>query len=153
MGEMSSTSSSLDLFFLGLLLFLAREVTLLLSSGDAPRAGRLLHSPPISLSERGRETSPNYKLCTFQNYSKFLFVYLKKQTNQINCSDHALKMDDQQCSPGQLLSDHLYYKDTYLFSCDSVVLLVKEQEEGGKYVIVLDRTVMHPQGGIYMHSL
>ena len=59
---------------------------------------------------------------------------------------------DKECSrdlPHPLCTDHLYYNDTYLFSCESEVLLVMEQEESGKCVIILNKTVMHPQGGIY----
>lgn len=41
---------------------------------------------------------------------------------------------------------HLYYDDTYLFSCTAKVVSIYEGDDN-KTVIVLDQTVMHPQGG------
>ena len=47
-------------------------------------------------------------------------------------------------------TDHLYYRDTELYSNTAKVLDVREEEskDGRKLVVlVTDRTVMHPQGG------
>ena len=41
---------------------------------------------------------------------------------------------------------HLYYEDTEQFSCEAKVL-AEEQLENSDLCLVLDRTVMHPQGG------
>ena len=44
---------------------------------------------------------------------------------------------------------HLYYKDTYLFTNTAKVLSVSDADVDGKIrtTVVLDQTVMHPQGG------
>lgn len=44
---------------------------------------------------------------------------------------------------------HLYYDDTYQFSCRGNVLGIYETQVNGekRSVVVLDQTVMHPQGG------
>ncbi len=56
-----------------------------------------------------------------------------------------------------LATDHLYYSDTYLFSCSAKVLSQynTQYNEESLTVLVLDQTVMHPQGGRYMvmHSI
>ena len=51
---------------------------------------------------------------------------------------------------GDLKTVHLYYDDTEKFSCDSKVELLEEDIRNGKHTpsLVLDRTVMHPQGGL-----
>lgn len=43
----------------------------------------------------------------------------------------------------------LYFSDTYLFNCTGTVLAQYDTQHNGKTVkvIVLDQTVMHPQGG------
>lgn len=53
--------------------------------------------------------------------------------------------------PGEGLStEHLYFDDTELYSCTAHVTGQWETEMNGKTrtVLVLDRTVMHPQGGV-----
>ncbi|XP_062518385.1 alanine--tRNA ligase-like [Corticium candelabrum] len=51
-------------------------------------------------------------------------------------------------SSSSLQTEHLYYGDTYNFSCEAKVLLIKDVDlEQGTKVIVTDRTVLHPQGG------
>lgn len=51
--------------------------------------------------------------------------------------------------PEDLKTDHLYYEDTYDFSCEAKVLLVKDVDlEQRTKMIVTDRTVLHPQGGV-----
>ena len=48
---------------------------------------------------------------------------------------------------------HLYYEDTSLFTCEAKILLQEELEakDGEKHIsLILDRTVMHPQGGMSM---
>lgn len=50
----------------------------------------------------------------------------------------------------ELRTTHLYYDDTELFSCEARVLAQEELEgKGGEkqLCLILDRTVMHPQGG------
>ena len=47
---------------------------------------------------------------------------------------------------------HLYYGDTALFTCEAKILQQEELEpkdgvDGKQFCLVLDRTVMHPQGG------
>ena len=49
-----------------------------------------------------------------------------------------------------LKTDHLYYADTALFTCEAKVLRQEELEaarDGRQISLILDRTVMHPQGG------
>lgn len=46
-----------------------------------------------------------------------------------------------------LVTKHLYYNDTELFSCTGRVIAQYAASQEGREVIVLDRTVMHPQGG------
>lgn len=46
-----------------------------------------------------------------------------------------------------LVTKHLYYDDTELFSCTGRVIAQYAGAQEGREVIVLDRTVMHPQGG------
>ena len=45
---------------------------------------------------------------------------------------------------------HLYYDDTYQFSCRGKVLEIYETQFNGeqKSVVMLDQTVMHPQGSL-----
>ena len=50
-----------------------------------------------------------------------------------------------------LKTAHLYYDDTALFTCEASVLKQEELEgkDGTKQLcLILDRTVMHPQGGV-----
>ena len=49
---------------------------------------------------------------------------------------------------------HLYYDDTYLFSSMGKVLGIYDIQFNGenKDVVVLDQTVMHPQGGQFVYS-
>ena len=50
----------------------------------------------------------------------------------------------------ELSTVHLYYEDTEQFSCEAKVVaqLELEKKDGSKELcLVLDRTVMHPQGG------
>ena len=45
---------------------------------------------------------------------------------------------------------HLYYDDTELFTCEAKLLQQEEAATKGKGAhlsLILDRTVMHPQGG------
>ena len=51
----------------------------------------------------------------------------------------------------KLSTVHLYYDDTELFSNTSKLTAELEIESNGEkqLVLVLDRTVMHPQGGVY----
>lgn len=48
-----------------------------------------------------------------------------------------------------LTTTHLYYADTYLFSNNARVVAIEEVELNGVKLtaLVLDQTVMHPQGG------
>ena len=48
-----------------------------------------------------------------------------------------------------LSTSHLYYTDTYLFSCTAKVLAVQETmfNDTMYTTVILDQTVMHPQGG------
>ena len=49
-----------------------------------------------------------------------------------------------------LSTEHLYYHDTELFTCEGKVIAEEEValKDGSQSLgIVLDRTVMHPQGG------
>lgn len=50
-------------------------------------------------------------------------------------------------SPGSLVTKHLYYDDTELFSNVGKVIAQYAGSKEGQTVIVLDQTVMHPQGG------
>lgn len=53
-------------------------------------------------------------------------------------------------SSGDLSTVHLYYDDTEQFTCEAKVIAQEELEkkDGGKQLcLILDRTVMHPQGG------
>ena len=63
----------------------------------------------------------------------------------------AEKVDTANASSEGLSTNHLYYSDTYLFSCSGKLLNQSEREQNGETltVIVLDQTVMHPQGGRY----
>ncbi len=59
-------------------------------------------------------------------------------------------------SPPDLSTLHLYYEDTELFSCEAKV--IGQEEIVGKtgerqICLVLDRTVMHPQGGIKLKEV
>ena len=58
---------------------------------------------------------------------------------------------DQVAAPSvsPITTVHLYYKDTYLFRNTAKVLAVGETEadEKKQISVVLDQTVMHPQGG------
>lgn len=56
-------------------------------------------------------------------------------------------------SEESLSTDHLYYEDTSLFTCEAKILQQVEVEgKGGKELcLILDRTVMHPQGGTWDH--
>ena len=58
---------------------------------------------------------------------------------------------DQVAAPSAspLTTVHLYYNDTYLFRNTAKVLAVSETEmdEKKQISVVLDQTVMHPQGG------
>ena len=49
-----------------------------------------------------------------------------------------------------LTTEHLYYDDTELFSCTAHVTRQWNTEVDGekRTILVLDRTVMHPQGGV-----
>lgn len=49
-----------------------------------------------------------------------------------------------------LTTVHLYYDDTELFSCTAHVTGQWETEIDGnkRTVLVLDQTIMHPQGGV-----
>ena len=51
-------------------------------------------------------------------------------------------------------TDHLYYEDTALFTCEAKLLRQVELEgkDGKELCLVLDRTVMHPQGGMWDHN-
>ena len=55
-----------------------------------------------------------------------------------------------QASAEALRTEHLYYDDTELFSCTAHVTTQWETEVNGekRTILVLDRTVMHPQGGV-----
>ena len=55
-----------------------------------------------------------------------------------------------QAAAEALSTEHLYYDDTELFSCTARVSRQWETEVDGekRTVLVLDRTVMHPQGGL-----
>ncbi len=46
-----------------------------------------------------------------------------------------------------LVTQHLYYDDTELFSCTGRVIAQYAAAQEGRDVIILDRTVLHPQGG------
>lgn len=46
-----------------------------------------------------------------------------------------------------LLTQHLYYDDTELFSSVGRVISQYAATKDGQEVLVLDQTVMHPQGG------
>lgn len=52
-------------------------------------------------------------------------------------------------SAEDLSTVHLYYEDTALFTCEAKVVRVEEVEgkDGKQLCLILDRTVMHPQGG------
>ena len=53
-----------------------------------------------------------------------------------------------------LSTHHLYYTDTYLFTNIGRILHVSETEFNGHQsnVVILNQTVMHPQGGnIYVY--
>jgi Ser-tRNA(Ala) deacylase AlaX len=50
--------------------------------------------------------------------------------------------------PEGLQTEHLYYRDTYDFSCEAKVLLIKDLDlEKRTKLVVTDQTVLHPQGG------
>lgn len=51
-----------------------------------------------------------------------------------------------------LATIHLYYDDTELFSSTSTLTAVLELETNGEkqIALVLDKTVMHPQGGTFI---
>ena len=51
-----------------------------------------------------------------------------------------------------LSTAHLYYDDTYRFSNPARVVAIEEAESNGVKLtaLVLDRTVMHPQGGEFV---
>lgn len=62
-----------------------------------------------------------------------------------------------QAGADSLVTKHLYYDDTELFSCTGTVVAqyeLKEESKSGarddqqQHTLVLDETVMHPQGGI-----
>jgi Ser-tRNA(Ala) deacylase AlaX len=59
---------------------------------------------------------------------------------------HEMQLEN---SPAKLLlsTNHLYYNDTYLFSCSAKIIAIHEGVEDNRLVIILDQTVMHPQGG------
>ena len=48
-----------------------------------------------------------------------------------------------------LTTVHLYYDDTYLFRNTAKILAVRDTEVDGviRTIVILDQTVMHPQGG------
>ena len=52
-----------------------------------------------------------------------------------------------------LSTAHLYYEDTELFSNTAIIAAIQPgnegQEEEGTATLVLDQTVMHPQGGAW----
>ena len=53
-----------------------------------------------------------------------------------------------------LQTEHLYYRDTYNFSCEAKVLLIKDVDlEKRTKLVVTDRTVLHPQGGLHALSV
>ena len=41
----------------------------------------------------------------------------------------------------------LYLKDTWLFSCDGVAVIGSREDGTGTFVLALDKTIFHPQGG------
>ena len=49
----------------------------------------------------------------------------------------------------ELITEHLYYADTELCECKAKVTGVRLMEYQGesRHVIIVDQTVMHPQGG------
>ena len=65
-----------------------------------------------------------------------------------------------QAGADSLVTKHLYYDDTELFSCTGTVVAqykpAARDDQQQQCVLVLDETVMHPQGGMEMlvqHSL
>lgn len=53
-------------------------------------------------------------------------------------------------SPNDLKTVHLYYDDTEMFTCEAILAGHEEipSKDGGKQLcLILDKTVMHPQGG------
>jgi hypothetical protein len=56
--------------------------------------------------------------------------------------------------PEGLQTEHLYYRDTYDFSCEAKVLLIKDLDlEKRTKLVVTDQTVLHPQGGLHAMSV
>lgn len=68
---------------------------------------------------------------------------------------HQYKMAAQASCADGLATNHLYYDDTYLFSCNGTVLAQYGTEHNGETmtVLVLNQTVMHPQGGTQNYSI
>lgn len=61
--------------------------------------------------------------------------------------------EEDEAAATALTTQHLYYDDTELFNCTAHVTGQWETEVNGetRTVLVLDRTVMHPQGGVCVY--
>ena len=59
--------------------------------------------------------------------------------------------EDKTIAAEALTTEHLYYEDTELYSSTGRVIGQWETEMNGekRVCLVLDRTIMHPQGGVY----
>ena len=83
----------------------------------------------------------------------YISVYNIHEPPPLKCAESALMAggegESAQATARALATEHLYYEDTELFSCTAHVSGQWETEVNGekRTVVVLDRTVMHPQGG------